>query len=77
MANNQPTNAVVVIPDDSVNIPNPGVIISGTNTGAGSTLTDVDLDALLNVGDAGVFVDGDLGIFLDLLNELSPWTFFI
>jgi len=41
MANNQPTNAVVVIPDDSVNIPNPGVIISGTNTGAGTTLTDV------------------------------------
>jgi len=41
MANNQPTNAVVVIPDDSVNIPNPGIIISGTNTGAGTTLTDV------------------------------------
>jgi len=41
MANNQPTNAVIVIPDDSINIPNPGIIISGTNTGAGTTLTDV------------------------------------
>ena len=41
MANNQPTSAVIVIPDDSINIPNPGIIISGTNTGAGTTLTDV------------------------------------
>ena len=34
-------DAINVIPSDSINIPQPGIIISGTNTGAGTTLTDV------------------------------------
>jgi len=34
-------NAIEVRPDDAINIPKPGVIIAGVNTGAGTTLTDV------------------------------------
>lgn len=34
-------NATEVRPDDAINIPKPGVIIAGVNTGAGTTLTDV------------------------------------
>jgi len=42
MANNQPISAVAVIANDDINIPKPGIIISGTNTGGpGTTLTDV------------------------------------
>ena len=37
MASNQPTEAVVVVPNDDINIPDPGVYKSGTNTGAGET----------------------------------------
>jgi hypothetical protein len=41
MARNQSINAVDVIPSDTINIPNPGKITSGTNTsGAALTLTD-------------------------------------
>jgi hypothetical protein len=32
MARNQSINAVDVIPSDTINIPNPGKITSGTNT---------------------------------------------
>tara|TARA_R100001163_G_C5044390_1_gene181901 strand:- start:477 stop:971 length:495 start_codon:yes stop_codon:yes gene_type:complete len=34
-------NATEVRPDDAINIPKPGVIVAGVNTGAGTTLTDV------------------------------------
>ena len=44
MAQNQPTSGIAVIPSDSINIPNPGIITSGTNTGGGVTLTDAGQD---------------------------------
>lgn len=44
MAQNQPTSAIAVVPSDSINIPNPGIITSGTNTGGGVTLTDAGQD---------------------------------
>jgi len=40
MAQNQPTSAIAVVPSDTINIPNPGIIHAGTNTGGGATLTD-------------------------------------
>jgi len=39
MASNQPTQAIDVIPNDAINIPEPGSYLSGTNNGAGTTLT--------------------------------------
>ena len=39
MASNQPTEAVIVVPNDDINIPDPGVYKSGSNTGAGVNLT--------------------------------------
>ena len=33
MASNQPTQAVIVVPNDDINIPEPGVYKSGTNLG--------------------------------------------
>ena len=41
MASNQPTEAVIVVPNDDINIPDPGVYKSGSNTGAGVNLTVV------------------------------------
>ena len=46
MAQNQPTSGIAVIPSDSINIPNPGIITSGTNTGGATTLTDAGQDFL-------------------------------
>jgi len=39
MASNQPTQAIDVIPNDSINIPEPGSYLGGTNNGAGTNLT--------------------------------------
>jgi hypothetical protein len=45
MAQNQPTSGIAVVPSDSINIPNPGLITSGTNTsGVATTLTDAGQD---------------------------------
>jgi len=58
MASNQPTKAIQVIPSDSINIPEPGSYISGTNAGAGTTLTDASatfLDGQTNAGQTGYF----------------------
>ena len=45
MAQNQPTGALVVVPSDTINIPKPGIITSGTNTSAvATTLTDAGND---------------------------------
>ena len=38
MANNQPFSSVPVIPSDTLNIPQPGIITSGTNATVGTTL---------------------------------------
>ena len=47
MAQNQPSKAIAVIPSDTINIPVPGIITSGTNTGGATTLTDAGQDFLL------------------------------
>ena len=46
MAQNQPSSAIAVIASDSINIPVPGIITSGTNTGGATTLTDAGQDFL-------------------------------
>jgi len=46
MAQNQPSRAIAVIPSDSINIPVPGIITSGTNTGGAFILTDAGQDFL-------------------------------
>ena len=40
MASNQPTKAIDVVPSDTINIPQPGSIVSGTSSTTGNTLTD-------------------------------------
>ncbi len=52
MASNQPTQAVIVVPNDDINIPEPGVYKSGTNLGAG-----VNLSVAVGTGD---FITGEL-----------------
>jgi hypothetical protein len=44
MAQNQPSSAIAVIASDTINIPVPGIITSGTNTGGATTLTDAGQD---------------------------------
>ena len=47
MAQNQPSKAITVINSDTINIPEPGIITSGTNTsGAATTLVDAGQDFL-------------------------------
>jgi hypothetical protein len=41
MAQNQPSRAIAVIPSDTINIPVPGIITSGTAAAPGTTLTDL------------------------------------
>jgi hypothetical protein len=52
MASNQPTQAVIVVPNDDINIPEPGSYKGGSNTGAGTTLTVL--------AGTGKFISGDL-----------------
>ena len=49
MANNQPFSSVPVIPSDTLNIPQPGIITSGTNSTVGTTLTDAGNNFLNSV----------------------------
>lgn len=50
MANNQPFSSVPVIPSDTLNIPQTGIITSGTNTTGGTTtLTDAGNNFLNSV----------------------------
>jgi len=40
MAQNQPVKAIDVIPSDTINIPQPGSVVSGNSSTNGTTLTD-------------------------------------
>ena len=40
MAQNQPVKAIDVIPSDTINIPEPGSVVSGNSSTNGTTLTD-------------------------------------
>ena len=55
MASNQPTQAITVIPSDTINIPEPGSYITGGNTGSGTTLTTAGAKFLgtFNAGNTG------------------------
>jgi len=76
MASNQPTQAVIVVPNDDINIPKPGVYKSGTNTGAGVNL-------VVNPG-TGNFITGEVNpggtgysnkvAGGDVVYEPSTWT---
>ena len=47
MASNQPTQALDVIPSDTINIPEPDAYITGNNSaGAGTTITDASANFL-------------------------------
>ena len=47
MASNQPTQALNVIPSDTINIPEPDAYITGNNSaGAGTTITDASANFL-------------------------------
>ena len=46
MAQNQPSSAITVINSDTINIPVPGIITSGTAAAPGTTLTDLGQDFL-------------------------------
>ena len=53
MARNQSIRSVDVIPSDTINIPKPGIITSGTNTsGVATTLTDAGQNFLNSVTNA-------------------------
>jgi hypothetical protein len=55
MASNQPTQAITVIPSDTINIPEPGSYLTGGNTGTGTTLTTAGAKFLgtFNAGNTG------------------------
>jgi len=65
MASNQPTQAVNVIPNDAINIPEPGSYLSGTNNGAATTLTapagTLFLDGQTNPAGTGYFNKVSIG----------------
>tara|TARA_R100000781_G_C4036700_1_gene112539 strand:- start:122 stop:622 length:501 start_codon:yes stop_codon:yes gene_type:complete len=47
MAQNQPSSAITIVNSDTINIPQPGIVTSGTNTsGVATTLTDAGQDFL-------------------------------
>ena len=52
MASNQPTQAIIVVPNDDINIPEPGSYKGGSNLGAG-----VNLSVAVGTGN---FISGDL-----------------
>ena len=53
MANNQPHSSLFVVPSDSINIPQPGILTNGTNSSGGSNiLTDAGQDFTPSVTNA-------------------------
>ena len=53
MANNQPHSSLFVVPSDTINIPQPGILTTGTNSSAGTiNLTDAGQDFTPSVTNA-------------------------
>ena len=74
MASNQPTKAIDVIPNDTINIPEPGSYLGGSNVGAGTTLTAVGtlfLDGQTNPAATGYYARVAAG---DVVYEPSTGT---
>lgn len=81
MANNQPFSSVPVIPSDTLNIPQTGILTSGTNTTGGTTtLTDAGQDFTkaatnpngYNIGGGCVVYAG--GAITEVVQVASPTT---
>ncbi len=55
MASNQPTQALNVVPSDTINIPEPDAYITGTKNSTGTTITDASANFLgvSNPGNTG------------------------
>jgi len=76
MASNQPTQAIDVIPNDDINIPEPGSYLSGTNGSSGTTLTSTNLlekflDGQTNPAGTGYYAKVTVG---DVVYEPSTGT---
>ena len=80
MAKNQPISGIPVVSySDILNIPKPGVIVSGANTTAGTTLTDATKDFtrsatnpqgyIISSGD--VVYDITTGVFIEIIAVTS------
>ncbi len=80
MANNQPISGIPVVSfSDILNIPKPGVIVSGTNTTSGVTLTDATKNFtksatnkqgyIISSGD--VVYDITTGVFIEITSVTS------
>lgn len=54
MASNQPTQALNVVPSDTINIPEPDAYITGTKNSTGSTITDASANFLGVTSNAGI-----------------------
>ena len=80
MAKNQPTSGIPVVSySDILNIPKPGVIVSGANTTAGTTLTDATKDFTRSATNAQGYIisSGDVvydittGVFIEIIAVTS------
>ena len=74
MAQNQPSRAIAVIPSDTINIPVPGIITSGTAAAPGTTLTDGGQDFLNSATNAnGYNITGGELIWSDVVPK-TIWS---
>tara|TARA_R100001463_G_scaffold2170_1_gene9197 strand:- start:3468 stop:3968 length:501 start_codon:yes stop_codon:yes gene_type:complete len=78
MANNQPHSSLFVVPNDTINIPQPGILTTGTNSSGGSNiLTDAGQDFTPSVTNAngynlisGIIYQAYTGVFPALVNTV-------
>ncbi len=79
MANNQPHSPLFVVPSNTINIPQPGILTTGTNSSGGSNnLTDAGQDFTPSVTNAngynvtgGVVYQSYAGAFPSAINTVS------
>ena len=79
MANNQPHSSLFVVPSNTINIPQPGILTTGTNSSGGSNnLTDAGQDFTPSVTNAngynvtgGVVYQSYAGAFPSAINTVS------
>ena len=78
MANNQPHSSLFVVPSDTINIPQPGILTTGTNSSGGSNiLTDASQDFTPSVTNAngynvtsGIIYQSYTGVFPGAINSI-------
>ena len=82
MANNQPHSSLFVVPSDTINIPQPGILTTGTNSSGGSNiLTDASQDFTPSVTNAngynvtsGIIYQSYTGAFPGAINTILGVT---